>query len=307
MNSTLMMSEIVLPSELAALYMIMSILIIITNILTLLVFKSMKSLQLQHYLMICLAAVDLSTVLPHIVGFICLVRGFLSINEILCKTISISNHSVVGLTTWIHCAIRINKCVSILKPMSHREFVLKYKPSHLAVAFSLSAFALILAIMIAAVIAAVIEPAIDPVLGSCMFTVDFSYVALVGGIFIVIPLLVAIITHTMILIELRKSEFRRKRKIIKSMKTVVFVVGIYYLCWVPFLVDMMWTLFALSQPPPIFSWVAVNFIIANSSMNFFIHFKCSKKFKSKCQSLFSVSCIESRVYPKSRSIQPSHS
>lgn len=109
MNTTWKTVEIVLPSELSVVYMITFILIIITNILTLVVFKSMKSLQLQHYLMISLAVVDSSTVPLHMVGFIGYVKRFLSIDETLCKTVSISNHSVVALTTWIHCAICINK------------------------------------------------------------------------------------------------------------------------------------------------------------------------------------------------------
>lgn len=297
MNSTWSSYDIVLPSELSVMYMIMFILIII---LTLITFKRMKTLQLQHYLMICLAVVDLSTVPPHLFGFIGYVKGFLPIDETLCKAISISNHGVVAVTTWLHCGICIDKYLSILKPMAHRELVLKYKPSLLAVLFSLSVFALILAIMLASVLSGLIEAVYDPSFVSCMFKVDISYVGLIRGLYIVIPLLVGLTTHLMILMKLRKSEFRRRKMIKKSMRTVVLVVGTYYVCWVPFLVDIIWKLSVgpYSQPPAIFSWLTANFVIANSFMNSFIHFLCNKEFKNKCRSLLSVSCIKFQVEPQ---------
>jgi hypothetical protein len=194
------------------------------------------------------------------------------------------------MTTWMHCGICIDKYISISKPMVHRQFVLKYKPPYLAIVFSLGICVVILAIMVAAVLSEILEAVFDPVFGSCLFKVDLSYVGLIGSLFFVIPLLIVLLTHLMILNELRKSELRRKKMIKKSMRTAVFVVSTYYLCMFPFLVDILWKFFARpnAQPPAIFSWLTVNFLMANSSINFFIHYTCHKEFQHKFRFLMSL-------------------
>ena len=75
----------------------------------------MRELQLQHYLIICLAVVDLVTVLPALPGALRYLQGYLVLNNNLCLAIAVSNHSVFVATTWIHCGICIDKCISIKK------------------------------------------------------------------------------------------------------------------------------------------------------------------------------------------------
>ena len=83
--------------------------IFVTNILTIVTFKCMRELQLQHYLIICLAVVDLVTVLPALLGALRYLQGYLVLNNNLCLAIAVSNHSVFAATTWIHCGICIEK------------------------------------------------------------------------------------------------------------------------------------------------------------------------------------------------------
>ena len=65
----------------ATVIIIILAMIFVTNILTIVTFKRMRELQLQHYLIICLAVVDLVTVLPLLVWAVDYLQGYLVLNS----------------------------------------------------------------------------------------------------------------------------------------------------------------------------------------------------------------------------------
>ena len=285
-----------LPSELAILTAILLLMIIITNILTLITFRRMEPLPLINYSMGCLAVVDLLTVLPHIPGFVGIIQGYLVLTKDLCDVIVIANHSAVGATTWIHCAICIEKCFSILRPISHRMFIKRYPPCRIAISYTLLSTFLILGIMTSAVLTGFVKAVFDTAVATCMIHVDMNFFVIVGSTFIFIPLTIVFVTHMLILNELRKSNTARRKQIRRATKTVALTVGIYYLCWTPISVTCIWWVLPSSErnPPAIFEFVSPYFILANSTMNFFIYLSSIREFKAKFKDMC---CRKTLVQP----------
>ena len=98
------------PCGLAVVNTIVCFGILTTNILILVTFKQMKKVSLLYHLMICLAVVDILTVPPHTPTMITLWRGSLCLTETFTNLLPIDDHTSVSATTWLHCAICIEKC-----------------------------------------------------------------------------------------------------------------------------------------------------------------------------------------------------
>ena len=255
------------------------IMIVITNILNLITFKHMRRLQLQHYLIICLTIVDLVTVLPHLVAVVGYFQGFVVLNLALCQAIAIFNHTVIAATTWIHCGICIDKCASIIQPLAHREFVRKFQPYRLSTYFSVTVIVLTFALISGTSFGGIIKTEFNSVVASCIYDIDLSYCLIVGGFYIFIPLATALVTHILIINEIRKSNERRQKRIKRAIKTTALVVGIYYICYLPYLGCVIFqVVFPQQKMLDILEYLSVQLIILNSSMNFFILLICNKDF-----------------------------
>ena len=69
-------------------------------------------------------------------------------------------------------------------------------------------------------------------------------------------------------------------RIKRAIKTTAFVVGIFYICWVPYLVCIVFQVFFPKfKKSDIFLFVSIVMVILNSSMNFFIYLICNKDFR----------------------------
>ena len=240
----------------------------------------MRGLQLQHYLIVCLAIVDLVTVLPHLIGVVGYFKEYLVLNLPICQSIAILNHAVVSATTWIHCGLCLDKCFSIIKPIMHKQLVSKFQPAGLAAAYSGTIVAIIFLLMTGVTLTGVIKAEFNPVMASCVYAIDLSYCLIVGLFFIFIPLVTALVTHILIILEIRKSNVRRKKRIKRAIKSTALVVGVYYICWLPYLVCIMFQVFFPKfKTIDIFMFVSVQMLILNSSVNFFIYLICYKDFR----------------------------
>lgn len=291
MNSSLWTyHEVPVPSELTVLPVIIIILIIVTNLLILLTFKRIKKLQLQQYLMVCLAVVDMLTVLPHLSGVVGFCRGYLYLTDSLCKMLTVTNHSLIAATTWIHCAICIDKCCSVLKPLEHKVFMTRYDPPKIAIGFSIIAFSIILAIIAPSILSGFVKAVFDQSVSSCMLRVDAHFFCVIGTILIFAPLIIVLVTHVVILNKIRKSSTRRRRSIKRAMKTVALTVGIYYLCWTPIIVNITWWALPMfdSEPPLMLEFMCSYLIVANSAMNFFIYVMTIRDFNRQFRAMFHI-------------------
>ena len=273
-------NEVRFPAGWGTVTLTILIMITITNILTILTFKNMRRLQLQQYLIVSLAIVDLVTVLPHLIAVVGNFKGYLILNIAICQSIAILNHAVVAVTTWIHCGLCLDKCFSIIKPIMHKRLVSKLQPVGLAATYSGSIVAIIFLLMTSVTLTGVIKAEFNPVMASCVYAIDLSYCLIVGLLFIFIPLVTALVTHILIVWEIRKSNVRCKKRIKRAVKTTALVVGIYYVCWLPYLAFIMFQLFFPNyKMMDIFGFVSADILILNSGTNFFVYLICNKDFR----------------------------
>ena len=272
-------NEVRLSAGWGTLILTILIMITITNILTILTFKNMRKLQLQQYLIVSLAIVDLVTVLPHLTAVVGYFNGYLLLNIAICQSIAISNHLVLSATTYIHFGLCLDKCFSIIKPLMHKRFVSKFKPVGFAAAYSGTVVAIILLLVSAVTLTGAIKAEFNPVVATCSYALDLPY-CVIASFLMFTPLVTALVTHILIVWEIRKSNVRCKKRIKRAVKTTALVVGIYYVCWLPYLAFIMFQLFFPNyKMMDIFGFVSADILMLNSGMNFFVYLICNKDFR----------------------------
>ena len=271
---------------------LLALLIITTNTLTLITFRSMKSLTLQQYLICCLAFTDLLTgcvYLPHMIRLWS--RNFWFTDE-ACIMVAVVQFSLIAETTYIHIALCLEKCYSILKPLKHRQFTLRFKPKLFSIAFSVGVFILVVACYIVLITSGFWQLTIDYELGICTFVVTRQYVIVVFT-FIVITLSIMLTANVAILNELYKSGNRRKTQIRRAIRVIALTVGIFYLCFLPYSIWLILKAENISLPSEL-QIPAIQLVCANSAMNFFIYLYCFKDFRKQLQQIMR---FKSSVHP----------
>ena len=192
----------------------------------------------------------------------------------------------IAATTWLHVAICIEKCYSILRPLRHKLFLTQFRSSFVALTITLVKLSIILTLMTVLTFTGNLNSHFIPTIALCANTINLVDLLAFGMPYVVLPLAVVLVTHTLMLREVKKSCTHRKRRLLRGLKTVALTVCIYYICRVPFLVFVILkSLFSLLDDvsPKI---VAYCFVLSNSAMNFFIYIHCMKEFREQFKGLF---------------------
>ena len=104
----------------------------------------------------------------------------------------------------------------------------------------------------------------------CTFLVDMTSLA-INGFVLYIPLVIEIVTHALMIRQIKMSILTRQRKkLLRAMKTVVFTVSVYYVCNIPGVLTIAWRL--VGNPPPSVAFASMQFLMTNSFVNIFIYF-----------------------------------
>ena len=119
-NSSWTLNISQLPSWFGAIQAFIFAAILVNNILV--TFQRMKKLTMLHHFMIGLCVADLVTALPYSIVFFTTVNGSITLTQSLCDTWGVMFMVTIATTTWIHSAMCIEKCISILHPILHRNF-----------------------------------------------------------------------------------------------------------------------------------------------------------------------------------------
>ena len=271
---------------------LLALLIITTNTLTLITFRSMKSLTLQQYLICCLAFADLLTgcvYLPHMIRLWS--RNFWFTDE-ACIMVAVVQFSLIAETTYIHIALCLEKCYSILKPLKHRQFTQKFNPKLFSISLSVGVFIIVVACYIVLITSGFWQLTIDHELGACIFVTNRQYV-IVAFMFTSVPLSIMVTTNVAILKELYKSGIQKKTRIRRALRVIVLTVGIFYLSFLPYSIWLILKATNISLPSEL-QIPAIQLVCANSTMNFFIYLYCFKDFRKQLQQIMR---FKSSVYP----------
>lgn len=273
-----------LPKEQAAVTILNSLFIFINNVLVLLTFSRMRALQLQHYLMVGLCVADLTNLVPEATSTVIMLRGSIWLTKGLCDTLGMAFSVSLSTTSYIHSVMMIDKCLSIVSPLWHRNIVTldKYKRT-VPVLSLLSCFLLPVASGLILLHTGLIEFRFHSFFPNCMLeaqNVDMTGFSIAVSQFVFLPVAIQITTTALILSRIKKMRVTNRKRTFKAMKTLGLTVGLYMVCLVPMAAVAAWLVLSpFPGPPQTLSFAAVQFHMANSGMNYAIYLFSLPNFK----------------------------
>ena len=289
-NSTLpawRLYKTMLPREVGVIPLAVSLYILVNNILVLVTFRRMRTLQIQHYFMIGLALADLQTLIPYSISTYVLIRGQVWLTPTLCNILGVEIIVTICTTTWLHSTMCIEKCLSILKPIQHRAFTVQREAKKYAKGLIIMSFAVPQALCFAYSFCDLIVISFRPYTGFCSFETDLNFLLLVVSFFVVAPIFVQIITHLLMLKVIRSLQGSNKSRTLLAIRTVGVTLGVYWMCWIPFVVDFVWTIIPNIDPSP--DWMEFltgTGVFLNSGMSCIIYNVCMPSFRKQFHDLF---------------------
>lgn len=265
-----------LPSGVTILQGFIFLLVLIGNILVLVIFRGIKSLQMQHHFMIGLSVADLITLLPYSTVVYTTANGSILLTSEICDILGMLFIVTIATTSWIHSAMCVEKCVSIIRPISHHKFIKSKDAFCTSLGILTVCFLLPIIVIVTLLRLELISISFKPYVSSCAYDSSLYIYATIGGLFILIPMIVQVVTHILILRVARaKSRLSRgragQRINLKVMRTISLTLGLYYCCWLPVTIQILWNSLPGCESPDWIDAVTLNTLVANSGMSFIIY------------------------------------
>lgn len=278
-NSTWRLHFSKLPRGLSVVPISVSLFILINNIVILSVFKRMRILKLHHYFMIGLSLADILTLAPYSVITVTMANGSLWLTQDLCDVLGLMLITSLQATSWIHSAMCIEKCVSVTMPVVHHTLSTKKYILQKVVLVIVICFAVPIVSCLKFLHMEMLHITFYAYIPGCTFIRNTWLYVVQGSLFVAFPMVIQLLTHAVMLHKVMTlSKTNRKRKL-RAMSTVTLTVGIYYACWMPLVVQVIWNSFKPS--PPWFDVVPTHILVANSGMSLIIYVISLQEFKLK--------------------------
>lgn len=262
-----------LPAGLSAIHIAILILVAVSNTLVLIVLSRIKKLSIQHCIMVGICVGDLMTVIPQCTSAVVLLNGGILLKKTWCDTWGIISMATFEITVWLHVSLSVEKCLSVTLPLVHRRWSNKKLCKPLIVTMLVLCIVLPVFISSMLLLAKDISIYFEPTFPLCFVSAERSTLgsAVIAGLFGFIPVLIQLITNTMIFHRIRKTRNIARYRIIRAVKTLVVTLGLYYVCWAPILLAIMWRKLTATEPPVAYTLIAYQFLMLNSGMSFFIY------------------------------------
>ena len=227
--------------------------------------------------MIGLCVADLVTTLPYSIVFFVTANGSIKLTQALCDIWGITFEVTIASTTWIHSAMCVEKCISILHPISHRNFQKTKYAAYLTIGIIVMCFVLPTIVSTILLTLDFMNIVFLPYVPGCIYDSDIRICAVLGGLYIIAPMITQVVTQILILKAVRASGRRlgdaqqqhAQKPNLRDMKTISITLGLYYACWFPLIVQMIWN--SVKQSPEWFDAVTVHTLVANSGLSFVIY------------------------------------
>ena len=269
-----------IPQGYVVIPILLLVLTLVNNTLIVLTFKRVKTKQFTDIFMAGLAVADFIMSIPLSVTVVILIRGFINMSVFLCDFWALVFVGGLSTTMWLHCAICIEKCVSIIRPLEHRLFLQKEYSHRVAYAVIVVCMFFPDGYLLALVYSGVLTHAdFDPHAVFCLYDVNMKFLFTAGNLFLTSSLIVELVTNVLILRQVLKSTIQRKKRILRTIRTVLITLGAYYLCTGPVAVGMVWRTTADKPPPPGLRFAGCYFLLSNSCVNFFIYLSSMPRFR----------------------------
>ena len=113
----------------------------------------------------------------------------------------------------------------ILIPLQHKLFLTRYKSSDVATTIALIELGVILTLTTVLAFTHILESGFKPALAFCAFTANLNYFIAIAMPFVFLPLIAVLVTHALMLKEIKKSSIQRKTRLLRGVKAVALTVG----------------------------------------------------------------------------------
>ena len=131
-----------LPSELAAVCILLNIYILLTNVFVVLTFRRMGTLNPRHIYMLGLVGSDILTLVINSIGAGIAINGELNVAQYQCDALGIASTSAVEITSTIHSVMCVDRWYSVAAPVKYRAFKTKKKSKRYVILILCLAFLL---------------------------------------------------------------------------------------------------------------------------------------------------------------------
>lgn len=263
-----------LPRELAAVPLIIDIFILVNNILVLITFKRMQSLRPHHHFMIGLAMADLMAVIPVAILAGILVNGEIYLTKFICDLMGVVTTITFEVNSLVHSAMSIEKCISVVSPIKHRNFAKSKDVKKVTAAIITCCFLFPLLFNVILKSVGVVDFRFHSAIPQCILTNENGSPSyhLTVVLFVVSPMVIQVITQAIIFNRIKRMRTMTKNKVIKAIKTLSLTLGVSYTCWTPTLVLQVWVVAVVNDPPGWFIFMGVQILMANSGTSGLIYY-----------------------------------
>jgi len=226
--------EVVAPPYSSASQLTIITLLLVTNILSLVVWRKHGLHGSQHWYFIGLTAAHLLNLPSLCISAVGLLRGSLCLTPILCDGIGILTILPHDITSLLLIAMAIDKCHSIAQPTTLylRRQTEMGGGCNIALIITVSfVFPLILNCVWA--LARILKSEFNPILGSCY--VNWTVIALYSqSPFLFLSVIVHLVAFMIIIIIARQSQQVGRSGILSDVAPLSWTVFLYYLLWLPY-------------------------------------------------------------------------
>ena len=287
-NTIWTLYNVTVPSQLAAVNITLNTYILISNVLVIMTLKRMGKLTIQHYYILGLVGSDLIVFVINTAAAVIEIKREVRTSQALCAVLGISSAAACITTALIHTAMSVDRWVSVQFPFKYRTFQSGEKSRLITVTIIVSCFVLPYVYMILLHIFGYLGVYFDPSIPFCTVTSGkrglFALLSCTA-IFFILPSTIQAFTNIHMLIKVTKLQGATRTRTIKSVKTVITTLGVFYLCWFPIGIWLLWDMSISSHPNGVFAYFAIRMLVCNSGMSFPIYIRTLPGFKEKFMSM----------------------
>ena len=274
---------VTLPEELAAVCVAADVFILLSNIMVLLTFNRLGKLTIQHYLMLGLVGSDLTMLIGNAMLTIFVFMREVWLTDIGCFLVGCLTVTAAMITASIHICLSIDRWVTVAYPYAYREYSMNQKSKRMA-------------LVVILLIHVFPGPALfltwwfdqlkfyfDPLVAYCL--ADFGAkggagLILSSAVSIVFPCFIEVPAYTYIIWRISKMKGTNRCHIVKAVRTVLVTLGVYYICWLPMGIWVVWDIVSPDlHPPSWFPFFTIQMLVINSGMSCIVYYFTLPKFK----------------------------
>ena len=246
----------------------------------------MGTLDPRHIYMLGLVGSDILTLVINSIGAGIAINGELNVAQYQCDALGIASTSAVEITSTIHSAMCVDRWYSVVAPVKYRAFKTKRKSKIYVILILCLAFLLPVAVNIVFLQSEIVSFYFEPYIPNCVVGPSSGQGHIVGlavstGLFVGIPITIQASTNGYMLYKVSRLQKINRRQIFKSVKTVLTTVLVFYVCWMPTAIWLLWIMITGHTPNGWHTFVSIQMLVSNSGMSFPIYMCTLQKFREQ--------------------------